>query len=175
MIEEKPDVTLSSWKVWLLPRRPAVSAGVVAALFACIGVAYWAFPELIFVGVITLILINRLAPYLFPVKYTLTEKTVGYSTFLAKDTRNWERIFTYYTYPDGVLLSNDVRSVRGRMREGMFLYYEPGATNKDEVLQVVQSKLRSPKEALAPAEGEQPFKGGIGSALRRVRKFRDKE
>lgn len=174
--QDKPDVKLYSWSVWLLPRRPKVSAGVIVALLGCIGLAYWAMPQILFVGIITLILINRLAPYLFPLKYSLTEKTAGYSTFLARDVREWGRIFTYHQYPDGILLANDVRSIRGRMREGMFLYFEPNGANKDEVLKIVQAKLKPPTEALTPKEGDQqPYKGGIGSAFRRVRKVRGKE
>ena len=173
--EAKPDVQLYSWKIWLLPRRPAVSAAVVIALIGCVGIAYWALPQVLFVGIISLILLNRLAPYLFPVTFVLTEETVGYKTFLARDVRQWGRIFTYYQFPDGVLLANDVRSVRGRFREGLFLYFEAGGANKDEVLRVVQSKVKSPKEAVAPASGGHAYKGGVGSALRRIRKLRGKE
>lgn len=169
------DKQLCEWRVWLLPRRPVVSTGVVAALLLCVGLAYWALPNALFVGIITIILFNRLAPYLFPMKYVLTEQTAGYRAFLARDTREWGRIFTYYQYPDGVLLANDVRTVRGRLREGLFLYYETGGANRDEVLKIVQSKLKPPQEALAPKTGKEPYKGGVGSALRRIRRLRDKE
>ena len=141
---------------------------------ACIGVAYWAFPNILFVGIITFILINRLAPYLFPVNYIFTEQTAGYSTFMAKDIRPWNRVFTYYAFPDGVLLANDVRRVRGRMREGLFMYYETGATNQDQILDVVRSKLKPPEEAMAP-KAQDENKGGFGSAIRRIRKFRQKD
>ncbi len=169
------DKELINWKVWLLPRRPGVSVAVIVTLLACIGIAYWAFPNVLFVGIITVILINRLAPYLFPVKFILTEQTAGYKTILARDVRPWGRIFTFYEFPDGVLLANDTRTVRGRFREGMFLYYETGATNKDQVLDIVRSKLKAPKEAMAPKTGEEGYKGGVGSALRRVKKLRGKE
>ncbi len=171
--EVKEDHELYTWKVWLFPRRPLVSAAVVVALFALIALAYWAFPNPFFVSIISVILVNRLAPYLFPVKYVLTEQTVGYRTFLARDVRNWERIFTFYDYPDGVLLANDTRTMRGRLREGLFLYYEPGGTNRDDVLNVVNAKLKTPKEAMAPKE-ERDYKGGVSSAFRRIRKLRGK-
>jgi hypothetical protein len=169
------DKELLSWKVWLMPRRPAVSVAVVVTLLACIGVSYWAFPNVLFIAIITFILFNRLAPYLFPVKYTLTEQGVGYKTLMARDTRTWGKVFTYYEFPDGVLLSNDTRSVRGRLREGLFLYYETGGANKDQVLDVVKSKLKAPTEAMAPKQDGAEYKGGVGSALRRVRKIRGKE
>lgn len=172
--EIKEDKELYTWRVWLLPRRPAVSVAVVVVLLTCIGLAYWAFPQIVFVAVIAVILVNRLAPYLFPVKYVLTEETVGYRTFLARDIRSWERIFTFYDQPDGVLLSNDVRSIRGRLREGLFLYYKEGAANREEVLSVVRAKVKPPEEAMAPRNGE-TYKGGVGSAFRRVRRLRDKE
>ena len=168
------DRELYRWKTWLLPRRPALSAVVVVVLVGCLGLAYWAFPQPIFMVVIGLILINRLAPYLFPVTWVFTEETAGYKTFLAKDVRKWGQIFTYYEYPDGVLLSNDLRTIRGRLREGLFVYYEPGGANKERVLEVVKAKLKPPKEAMAP-KGEQEFKGGVGSALRRIRRVRGKE
>lgn len=169
------DKELVSWKVWLLPRRPGISAAVIVTLLACIGVAYWAFPNVLFVAIITFILVNRLAPYLFPVKFILTEQTAGYKTVMAKDVRPWTKVFTFYEFPDGVLLSNDVRSIRGRLREGLFLYYEAGATNKEQVLDVVRAKLKSPADALAPKANDAGFKGGVGSALRRVKKLRGKE
>ena len=156
------------------PRRPGVSTAVVITLLACIGVAYWAFPNVLFVGIITFILINRLAPYLFPVNYILTEQTAGYSTFMAKDIRPWNKVFTYYEFPDGVLLANDIRRVRGRMREGLFMYYDTGAVNKEQILDVVRSKLRPPAEAMTPKSADDN-KGGIGSAFRRIKKFGQKD
>jgi len=171
--EPEEDRELLSWRVWLLPRRPVVSALVVAVLLFSIYLAYWALPQLLFVVLITFILLNRLAPYLFPVKYFLTEQKAGYKTFLAADSRPWERFFTYYKFHDGVLLSNDTRSVRGRLREGLFMYY--GAeTPVDEVLSIVASKLPSPEEAMKPKD-EPDFRGGVGSALRRIRRLRGKE
>jgi len=173
--QEVPDKELMSWKVWLLPRRPVVSAIVVVALLGCIGVAYWYFPNVMFIVIITMILINRLGPYLFPVTYTLTEQTAGYRTFGARDVRQWSKIFTYYEFPDGVLLSHDTRGLRGRLREGLFMYYELGAANKDQVLDIVKSKLKSPAEAMAPNPDADTEKGGFRSALRRIRKIKNKE
>ncbi len=177
--EEAPqleeDTEILRWKVWLLPRRPLVSVVVVVTLLACIGVAYWAFPNFLFVLIITYILLNRLGPYLFPVTYILTEQTAGYKTILTKDIRPWSRVFTFYGFPDGVLLSNDTRNIRGRIREGLFMYYEDGAANKDQVLEVVKSKLKPPEEALAPKSNDKEFKGGIGSAMRRLKKLKDKD
>ncbi|MGE5579984.1 MAG: hypothetical protein ACM3WU_08065 [Bacillota bacterium] len=173
--QEVTDKELVSWKVWLLPRRPRVSAFVVVALLGCIGVAYWQFPNFVFVAIITMILINRLGPYLFPVTYTLTEQTAGYKTVGARDVRPWSKIFTYYEFPDGVLLSHDTRGIRGRLREGLFMYYEAGAANKDQVLDVVKSKLKPPAEAMAPNPDAERDRGGIGSALRRVRKLKNKD
>ncbi len=173
--QDVPDKELLSWKVWLLPRRPAVSAIVVVSLLACIAVAYWYVPNILFIVVITMVLINRLGPYLFPVTYTLTEQTAGYKTVGAKDVRQWSKIFTYYEFPDGVLLSNDTRGLRGRLREGLFMYYELGADNKDQVLDIVKSKLKPPAEAMAPNPDAEKEKGGIASALRRIRKLKDKD
>ncbi len=170
--EPEEDRELLSWKVWLLPRRPFVSALVVAVLLVSIYLAYWAFPQIIFVGLITFILLNRLAPYLFPVKYFLSEQRAGYRTFLAADSRPWERFFTYYKFDDGVLLSNDTRSLRGRLREGLFMYYG-NETPVDEVLSIIASRLPPPKEAMKPKE-ETEYKGGVSSALRRVRRLRGK-
>jgi len=171
--EPEEDRELLSWRVWLLPRRPLVSAVVVVILLFSIYLAYWALPQLLFVGLITFILLNRLAPYLFPVRYFLSEQRAGYKTFLAADSRPWERFFTYYKFPDGILLSDDTRSVRGRLREGLFMYYG-SETPVDEVLSIVASKLPSPEEAMKPKE-EPAFKGGVGSAFRRVRRLRGKD
>jgi hypothetical protein len=170
--EPEEDRELLTWRVWLLPRRPWVSAAVVAVLLVSIYLAYWAFPQLLFVALITFILLNRLAPYLFPVKYFLSEQKAGYKTFLAADSRPWERFFTYYKFNDGVLLSNDTRSLRGRVREGLFMYYG-SETPVDEVLSIIASKLPSPHEAMKPGEGTD-FKGGVSSALRRIRRLRGK-
>ena len=172
--ETKEDQEIYRWKTWLLPRRPAISAVVVVVVLGCLGLAYWSFPQPLFVVIIGLILVNRLAPYLFPVTWVFTEETVGYRTFLARDVRKWEQVFTYYEYPDGVLLSNDVRTIRGRLREGLFVYYEVGGTNKEKVLEIVKAKVKSPKEAMAP-KTDHEYKGGVGSALRRIRRIRGKE
>lgn len=170
--QEQEDRLLHSWSVWLLPRRPLVSAVVIAVLFLSIGMAYWAMPRLLFVGLITVILINRLAPYLFPVKYQISEQRVGYKTFLAADSRPWEKFFTYHTFKDGVLLANDTRSMRGRFKEGLFMYYGKD-TPVEDVLATIGSKLPSPEEAMKPKDNIE-YKGGMGSALRRVRKVRGK-
>lgn len=170
--EEVEDRELFSWSVWLLPRRPLVSAIVVCVLLLCIYLAYWALPEPLFVGLITLILINRLAPYLFPMRCFVSEQKVGYRTFLAADSRPWEKFFTYYKFNDGVLLAHDTRTVRGRFREGLFLYYGKD-TPVEDVLAVIGSKLPSPKEAMKPKDDSE-YRGGVGSALRRIRKLRDK-
>jgi len=172
--ELKKDLELYSWKVWLLPRRPLVSVLVVTSLIGSIALAYWAFPRLFFILVISVILVNRLAPYLFPVRYILREETVGYKTFLARDIRPWQRLFTYYEFPDGVLLTYDTRSIRGRIREGLFLYYDETGSNKDEILSIVRKKLKPPEEAFVPKK-EQGYKGGFRSALRRIRSIRSKK
>jgi hypothetical protein len=145
---------------------------VVAVVLFSIYLAYWALPQILFVGLITFILLNRLAPYLFPVKYFLSEQRAGYKTFLAADSRPWERFFTYYKFPDGVLLSNDTRSIRGRLREGLFMYYG-SETPVDEVLSIVASKLPAPEEAMKPKD-EPQFKGGVRSAFRRIRRFKER-
>jgi len=169
----KEDVELYSWKVWLFPRRPFVSVLVVGSLIGSILLAYWAIPQPVFAVVISIILINRLAPYLFPVKYSLREETVGYKTFLARDIRYWRNLVTYYEFPDGVLLTHDIRSIRGRLRGGLFLYYASGKSDRDEILKIVRAKLKPPKEAFAP-DKEQGYKGGIRSALRRIRNIKSK-
>ncbi|MGI6643961.1 MAG: hypothetical protein ACOX3V_08235 [Bacillota bacterium] len=168
----KEDVELYSWRIWLLPRRPLISVVVISVMVLCLVFAYWAFPHVVFVVAVTIILLNRLAAYLFPVTYTLTEETVGYRTILAKDVRDWGRFFTYHEFPDGVLLAHDVRSIRGRLREGLFLYYNQDGSNKDQVLKVVQAKLSPPAEARKRKDDEGSYKGGLRSALRRIRDFR---
>lgn len=177
--QEKEDVELYSWKVWLLPLRPGVSTLVVASVAGCIGLAYWAFPQFFFVAVMTLILLNRLAVYLFPVKYVITEQTVGYRTFLARDIRSWDKFLTYYKFHDGVLLSHDTRTVRGRMRQGLFLYYYPDGSNKDTVLEIVSSKLTVPEQAFSEkderVEKEKKERGGIRAAIERIRNIKPKE
>ena len=177
--QEKEDVELYSWKVWLLPLRPGVSTLVVASVAGCIGLAYWAFPQFFFVAVMTLILLNRLAVYLFPVKYVITEQTVGYRTFLARDIRSWDKFLTYYQFHDGVLLSHDTRTVRGRMRQGMFLYYYPDGSNKDRVLEIVSSKLAMPERAFSEKDElvkkEKKERGGIRAAIERIRNIKPKE
>ncbi|HHY12434.1 MAG TPA: hypothetical protein GX529_07375 [Firmicutes bacterium] len=173
--EAKEDVELYSWKNWLLPRRPLVSAVVVASLIGCIVLAYWAVPQLFFVAVITLIFLNRLAPYLFPVKFVLTEETVGYKTFLARDVRGWDRFLTYREFPDGVFLTHDIRTLRGRMKEGVFLYYYEDGSNRDEILRIVESKLKPLHEALSIEDEKREDRGGLRSALDRVRRFRSQK
>lgn len=166
--QPKTDNVIYSWKVWLFKRRPLVSAVVVVTIVGSILLAYWAFPQVLFIGVITLVMLNRLAPYLFPVKYTLNERTVGYRTFLAKDIREWSDLRMYREFPDGVLLSHDMRTVRGKLKETLFLYYYEDCSNKDEVLKVVRDKV-VPFVPEPKGDDDRTYKGGIRSALRRVR------
>lgn len=173
--EPKEDVELYSWKNWLLPRRPLVSALVIVSLFGSMALAYWAIPKFLFVAAITAIFLNRLAPYLFPVQFHLTEKTVGYKTFLAKDVREWNKFLAYKEYPDGVFLTHDMRTLRGRMKEGIFLYYLEDGSNKDDVLGIVESKLKPLHEALSIEEEEKEDKGGLRSAFKRIRKLRSRK
>lgn len=173
------DVELYSWKVWLLPLRPWISVLVVASIIGCLGLEYWAFPQLFFVLIMAVILLNRLAVYLFPVKYVLTEETVGFRTFLARDIRSWDKVLTYYEFEDGVLVSHDTRTVRGRLKSGLFLYYYPDGSNKEQVLQIVKSKLKPPDEAFVEKdrliEQQKKEKGGVGSAIERTRKVKSKK
>lgn len=169
------DVELYTWTNWLLPRRPLVSVFVVASLIGCIALAYWAVPQYFFVAVITIILINRLAPYLFPVKFILTEQTVGYKTFLARDIREWDRFLAYREFPDGVFLTHDIRTLRGRMKEGIFLYYCEDCSNKDQILHIVESKLKPLDEAISAKDEKEKKKGGLRSAIERIRRIRRKE
>lgn len=166
------DKELASWTVWLFPRRPLVSLLVVLVLVCSLSLAYWALPSPIFLLVMTGLLINRLAAYLFPARYFLREKTVGYKTFLAKDVREWERFFVYQEFPDGVLLSLDTRTIRGRIREGLFLYYNHDRSNKNEVLSIVSGKLKSSKGIVSSQD--EPSQGGLVSAYRRIRRLRKK-
>ncbi len=173
--EPKEDAELHTWRVWLFPRRPLVSAGVVLVIVLSLGFAYRMFPQPIFLLIFGVILMNRLATYLFPVNYTLTEETVGYRAILVRDVREWSRFFTYREFPDGVLLSHDVRSLRGRMREGLFLYYKDDLSNKDDVLQIVRAKLDLLEKARKEDAGDPAGKGGFRSALRRIRAVRKRE
>jgi len=50
-----------------------------------------------------------------------------------------------------------------------------GADNKDQALDIVKSKLKPPAEAMAPNPDAEKEKGGIASALRRIRKLKDKD
>lgn len=173
--EAAEDVELYNWKIWLLPRRPLVSAFVVASVIGSVALAYWTLPQIFFVGVITVILLNRLAPYLFPVRYIITEQTVGYKTFLARDIRTWDRFLTYREFPDGILLTHDTRTVRGRVREGIFLYYYEDGSNKDEIFRIVSSKLKPPSEAFADADEEKKKRGGLRAAFDRIRQLKSRD
>ena len=95
-----------------------ISVLVVASIHRCLGLAYWAFPQLFFVLIMAVILLNRLAVYLFPVKYILTEETVGFRTFLNRIFALGIKVLTYYEFEDGVLVSHDTRTVRGRLKSG---------------------------------------------------------
>lgn len=163
------DKVLCQWKIWLFPRRPVVSAVVSVVIIGSLALAYWTYPNALFISLITLLLVNRLAMYLFPIKYTIGEETVGYSTFLARDKRTWDMFVTYCQFPDGVLLTHDQRGFRGRLKEGLFLYYHRDLSNKDQVLDLVQTKLKPPKEAVRELESA-PKKGGLASAWSRARR-----
>ncbi len=162
------DKVLCQWKIWLFPRRPTVSAVVSIVIIGSLGLAYWTYPNALFISLIALLLVNRLAMYLFPVKYTIGEETVGYVTFLAKDKRTWDQFVTYYQFPDGVLLTHDQRGFRGRLKEGLFLYYHRDLSNKEQILDLVKTKLKPPKEVAR--EEPDPKKGGLLSAWRRARR-----
>jgi hypothetical protein len=173
--EAKEDVELYRWINWLLPRRPLVAVFVIASFIGSIAIAYWAVPQLFFVSVISVIFLNRLAPYLFPVTFILTEEKVGYRTFLARDIRPWNAFMAYREFPDGVLLTHDIRTFRGRMKEGIFLYYYQDGSNKDEILRIVSSKLKPLDEALSTDQKAKEEKGGLRSAIRRIRRLRSKD
>jgi len=173
--EPKEDVELYRWTNWLLPRRPLVAVFVIGSLIGCIALAYWAVPQPFFVAVITVIFLNRLAPYLFPVTFVLTEETAGYKTFLARDIRNWDVFLAYREFPDGVFLTHDIRTLRGRLKEGIFLYYYEDCSNKDEILRIVGSKLKPLDEALSTEPDKKENKGGLRSAFERIRRLRSKK
>ena len=173
--ETTEDVELYRWRNWLLPRRPLVAVFVIGSFIGCIALAYWAVPQLFFVAVISLIFLNRLAPYLFPVTFILSEERVGYRTFLARDIRPWDAFLAYKEFPDGVLLTHDIRTFRGRMKEGIFLYYYEDCSNKDEILRIVSSKLKPLDEALTSGHKQKEEKGGLRAAIRRIRRFSSKD
>lgn len=165
------DTELLSWKVWLFPKRPMISTLVVSVVFVCLFLAYRAVPQLLFVAVLGLIFINRLAPYLFPVTFYIREVTVGYRTFLAKDQKRWDRFFCYSVFPDGVLLSHDTSGLRGRIREGLFLYFDKELASKDEIVAQVRARLPSAKEA-HESKGTTEKKAGVSYAWQRAKRAR---
>jgi hypothetical protein len=85
--EEPPppieDKEILRWKVWLLPRRPWVSAAVVATVVASVGLAYWAVPNAFFVIAITLILLTVSGPSLFSRLLTSSRANGGNKTLFA--------------------------------------------------------------------------------------------
>ena len=86
---KQEDTELYSWSIWLYPRRPFLSAFVTITMAGVLVVSYIVFPSKIFILFGALLLFNRLSQYLFPIKYTLTEYTVGYSSLFARDKREW--------------------------------------------------------------------------------------
>ncbi len=166
--QPETDDVIYSWQVWLFRRRPLVSVLVVVTVLGSLLLAYWAVPQPMFIAVLALVMLNRLGPYLFPLKYRLNERTVGFTTFFAKDIRNWSDLDRYGEFPDGVLLSRDPASVRGRLKGTLFLYYYEDGSNKDEILRVIRDKV-VPLEARPKGDDDGTYKGGFKSALRRVR------
>lgn len=170
------DEILLTWHVWLLPRNPLKSVLVVSSLVGTIALAYWAVPQWLFTMLIAILILNRLAPYIFPVKYELKDATVTFKTYLASNTKQWNELFCYREYPDGVMLMHDPRTITGRMREGIFLYYDEKLEHKDEILRIVSSKLKPVSEALSgqPQRDKVSSRGGLLSAISRVRRLRQK-
>ncbi|MBE3519495.1 MAG: hypothetical protein IMW97_04225 [Firmicutes bacterium] len=174
-VDEKDEILLS-WRVWLLPRNPLKSVLVVSSFVGMLALAYWAVPQVVFTILIAILILNRIGPYIFPMKYELKDATVSFKTYLASNTKRWDELFCYSEYPDGVMLMHDPRTITGRMREGIFLYYDEKLEHKDEILRIVSSKLKPAKEALSgrPKAGEVSSTGGLLSAISRVRRLRQK-
>ncbi len=170
------DEILLSWRVWLLPRNPLKSVLVVSSLIGMVALAYWAVPQWVFTILIAILVLNRIGPYIFPMKYELKDATVSFRTYLASNTKQWNELFCYHEYPDGIMLMHDPRTITGRMREGIFLYYDEKLEHKDEILRIVSSKLRPAKEALSgrPQTAEVSSRGGLLGAISRVRRLRQK-
>lgn len=173
---EAKDEILLSWRVWLLPRNPLKSVLVVSSLIGMIALAYWAVPQWVFTILIAILVLNRVGPYIFPMKYELKDATVSFKTYLASNTKQWNELFCYQEYPDGIMLMHDPRTITGRMREGIFLYYDEKLEHKDEILRIVSSKLKPAREALSgkPQRAEISYRGGLLSAISRVRRLKQK-
>lgn len=171
---ESREEVLLSWRVWLLPKNPLKSLLVISSTIGMVALAYWAIPQFLFVGLICILILNRLAPYLFPMKYELTETTVSFKTYMASNKKQWSELFCYREFPDGVMLMHDPRKVTGRVREGIFLYYDDRLEHKDEILKIVSSRLRPLKEAIAAQPGKDKVtpKGGLFSAISRIRRLK---
>lgn len=170
------DEILLSWRVWLLPRSPLKSLLVISSVVGMIALSYWAVPQWVFTILIAILVLNRLGPYIFPMKYELKDVTVSFKTYLASNTKQWNELFCYREYPDGVMLMHDPRTITGRMREGIFLYYDEKLEHKDEILRIVSSKLKPAREALSgqPQRAEISYRGGLLSAISRIRRLRQK-
>ncbi len=148
--EEPPapveDKILLQWSVHLFKRRQGISALVLALVAMATYFGYWLFDEWFLAVLVLLISIGALSAYFFPISYTLSERGMKMANFLAREEKEWKDFWTYVHYADGVHLSYDQRRLKGRVRQGVMLYYDDKKELKDTITEIVSTRLPPPEQ-----------------------------
>ena len=143
---EEEDEVLLQWSVHLFKRRRGISALVVGMVIMATYFGYWLFHEWFLSVIVVLISVGALSAYFFPISYTLSQRGMKMKNFLAREDKQWHEFWTYVHYPDGVLLAYDQRKLKGRVRQGVMLYYDDEGELKDKISEIVSPRLPSPEE-----------------------------
>ncbi len=120
--------------------RSPVRAAVAIVFLGLVG---WTLQTLFHTGFFTIVAVlllwSQVAVFFLPTKYTLTSETVTVKGIVSKKEKDWDEFRSYYTDPNGLLLSPFVERSRLEKFRGVSLQFHG---NRDEVISFVETIMR---------------------------------
>lgn len=139
------DKLLLRWESQPAKTRQRTAIAVAAFLLLLVIIVYLLTYSPLFTVAAALILWGSLSQFYLKTTFEFTEKMIRVKYLINKVEKDWSQYRTYYEDKNGVLLSPFVRSSRLENFRGIYIRF---AGNRDEVIQIVKSKITMPEDPI---------------------------
>jgi hypothetical protein len=122
------------------PARRDMRITVLATVFiaVCVVLVWLISYSPLLTGLAVLILFGSLGGFYFPTRYILYDDHVIVKTTIQTLRKEWSQFRSFYPDKNGVLLSPFARPTRLENFRGLYIKF---ASNRDQVMQIVRSKI----------------------------------
>ncbi len=138
---ERTEGAVLSWTVHLIRRQPQRLPQIMAVLIGILVVGLCVFHSFWLALLPALMVLFSLSEFVFPIRYTLTQKSASVQHGLTALEIRWTDVRRAYLVDEGIKLS-PLRSRNSRFEplRGVFLRFDE--TNREQVIEIVK-RLRS--------------------------------